>query len=218
MAIWNGISKEGREDFYQWHLHEHMPERASIPGFMRGRRYRAADQDTHPEFFTLYEVEEFEVVKGKDYSDRLNAPTPWTRRATAHFLNTSRGLAKVLSSDGPGPGGVLATIRFRTSAPNDEQAEAELTALLPELLKLPLMTGAHLCKSDQEATGIRTAEHQGRTDYDAPPNWFMLFEACTLEALRVPVQTVLENPLVKDPHVGRYVHEYTRLKTAASAG
>ena len=108
VAIWNGIAEEGRSEFYDWHLHEHMPERVGIPGFRRGRRYRALDKNTHPEFFTLYEVDAFEVLQGQDYLSRLNAPTSWTKRATAHFKDTSRGLARVLASSGPGSGGVLA--------------------------------------------------------------------------------------------------------------
>ena len=43
VAIWNDVAPEGREQFYEWHNHEHMPERVGIPGFLRGRRYHAAD-------------------------------------------------------------------------------------------------------------------------------------------------------------------------------
>ncbi|WP_292254557.1 hypothetical protein [Mesorhizobium sp.] len=218
MAIWNGITEEGRQDFYQWHIHEHMPERTDIPGFLRGRRYRSADNETHPEFFTLYEVEEFDVITGEEYAKRLNAPTPWTRRATSHFLNTSRGLARVLSSEGPGPGGVLATVRFRSSVADDRRTIDELSPLVSSVAQSPLMTGAHLCKSDGEATGARTAESDGRTDYDAPPNWFILLEACTVESLEAPVQAVLRHPIVRDAQVGKYLIEYTRLKTDAAAG
>lgn len=218
VAIWNGISEEGRQDFYQWHIHEHMPERTDIPGFLRGRRYRAADKETHPEFFTLYEVEEFDVIKGEEYSRRLNAPTPWTRRATSHFVNTSRGLARVLSSEGPGPGGVLATVRFLSAVTDERRAIGELSPLVSDVVKSPLMTGAHLCKSDEEATGVRTAESEGRTDYDSPPNWFILLEGCTVESLDSPVQTVLQHPIVREARVGRYLLEYARLKTDATAG
>ncbi|MER9216832.1 hypothetical protein NKI54_33450 [Mesorhizobium sp. M0663] len=218
VAIWNGIAEEGRQDFYQWHIHEHMPERTGIPGFLRGRRYRAADKETHPEFFTLYEVEQFDVITGDEYAKRLNAPTPWTRRATAHFLNTSRGLARVLLSEGPGPGGVLATVRFQSAANDGQQAARELSALVSGFTRFPLLTGAHLCKADEEATQVRTAESEGRTDYDAPPNWFILLEACTAESLEAPIQTVLQHPLVRKAQVGRYLHEYTRLKTDSAAG
>ncbi|WP_143748470.1 hypothetical protein [Mesorhizobium carmichaelinearum] len=176
------------------------------------------DKETHPEFFTLYEVEDFDVITGEEYAKRLNAPTPWTRRATSHFLNTSRGLARVSSSEGPGPGGVLTTVRFHSGATDDQHTAGELSLFLSRVLQSPLMTGAHLCKSDGEATGVRTAESQGRTDYDAPPNWFILLEACTVEALEAPVQAVLQHSVVRKAQVGRYLLEYTRLKTDASAG
>ena len=102
VAIWNGIAEAGRAEFYKWHLHEHMPERVGIPGFVRGRRYRAADGTTQPEFFTLYETQSFQVIQGSDYQSRLNAPTPWTRTATAHFLSTTRSLTRVVASHGVG--------------------------------------------------------------------------------------------------------------------
>lgn len=218
IAIWNGIADEGRLNFYQWHIHEHMPERTAIPGFLRGRRYRAADVDTHPEFFTLYEVEEFEVTTGPEYVQRLNNPTVWTRKATSHFLNTSRGLARVLSSKGPGPGGVLATVRFKSSARREGEIAEDLTHLINGFLEYPLITGAHLGKADEDATGVRTAEHEGRSDYDPPPNWFILLEACALDALNEPVRAILAHDAVREPQVGRYLHEYTRLKTDSSAG
>ena len=41
VAIWHDIAPEGRAEFYAWHGRQHMPERAAIPGFIRGRRYVA---------------------------------------------------------------------------------------------------------------------------------------------------------------------------------
>ncbi|ESY65875.1 MULTISPECIES: hypothetical protein [Mesorhizobium] len=218
VAIWNGIANEGRLDFYQWHIHEHMPERTDIPGFLRGRRYRAADANTHPEFFTLYEVEQFEVLTGPEYAKRLNAPTPWTRRATSHFLNTSRGLARVLYSGGPGPGGALATVRFELSADAPDNPEGELTELLTGLAQAPFLTGAHLCRADGEATQVKTAETRKESDYDAPPVWIIILEGCNAEALWSPMQTILQHPYVSRPRAGRYQLEYTRLKTEMAAG
>src|SRR4051812_1997418 len=126
VAIWNDITPAGREDFYAWHLHEHMPERAEIPGFRRGRRYIASDPATAPEFFTLYEADTMAVLQGPDYLAHLNAPTPWTKRATAGFRNTSRAIARVLHSEGPGPGGAAMTLRFDAA----RESAAALTALI----------------------------------------------------------------------------------------
>jgi len=91
VAIWNGITPEGRTEFFEWHNREHMPERVGIPGFRRGRRYIA--KYGTPEFFTLYEAESPEVLVGQDYLNRLNNPTPWTQRVPPMFFrDTSRGV------------------------------------------------------------------------------------------------------------------------------
>ena len=110
VAIWNDIADEGRENFYQWHNREHMPERVGIKGFLRGRRYIAISGK--PEFFTLYEVQDTNVLAGKDYLDRLNSPTEWTRRSIKDFHNLSRSLCIIDFSSGAGSGGMLATLRF----------------------------------------------------------------------------------------------------------
>src|SRR5579872_6538062 len=128
VAIWNGITPEGRDQFYAWHLHEHMPERVGIPGFRRGRRYIAADAETAPEFFTLYETDAFPVLQGRDYAGRLDAPPAWTRRATAHFRDTSRALAHVLMSTGLGSGGALLTLRFDVPEDAAEATQRNLMA------------------------------------------------------------------------------------------
>ena len=217
VAIWNGIADAGRTDFYEWHVREHMPERVGIPGFRRGRRYRAVDRATHPEFFTLYEVDTFEVLLGQDYANRLNAPTPWTKRATAHFRDTSRGLARVLASVGPGPGGSLATIRFH-AADATGTLDQVLIHLMSEIASLPLVTGAHFCRADATASEVKTAESKGRTDIQVPPNCFVLIEACIFQALEQPVRLVQTTTGLGGVEIGHYLHEYTRSKVDWSSG
>jgi hypothetical protein len=41
VAIWHDLLPEAKNEFYEWHNREHMPERAGIPGFRRGRRFIA---------------------------------------------------------------------------------------------------------------------------------------------------------------------------------
>lgn len=218
VAIWNDITDAGRAEFYAWHVTEHMPERIGIPGFLRGRRYRAIDPQTHPEFFTLYELETFSVTTGRDYLGRLNAPTPWTKKATAEFRNTSRGLGQVLTSVGPGPAGVLATIRFGIASGRKQTAQPGLSDLIQKIAQLPMVTGAHLVTTDAEASAVKTAESKGRTDIQAPPEWIAMIETCTPGSLETPIRHLTESEFVQHPDVGRYCHEYTRLKTDRTPG
>jgi hypothetical protein len=214
VAIWNGISEERRAEFYAWHMREHMPERAGIPGFIRGRRYAALDAATQPEFFTLYEAATMGVLQGSDYLARLNAPTPWTRTVTARFLDTSRALAQVIESRGPGLGGVILTLRF-DAAPGQEKA---LAALVRDAAEMPRVAGAHLCAGDMAASGARTQESAGRTDLQAPPSWFALIEATDAAALEglLPDQALHAAGATGPVLRGRYRLEYLRGKTAFS--
>ena len=211
VAIWNGITEEGRAEFYAWHLHEHMPERVGIPGFRRGRRYIAADAATFPEFFTLYETDTMQVLQSQDYSNRLNAPTPWTKSATSHFRDTFRSLARVLESRGPGMGAAILTIRYDTDDPD------ALLPLIRAAAEAPRITGAHLCVADRAASGVKTAEAQGRTDIQEPPAQFLMIEATDAAALAdlVP-NTALQAAGATQITRGTYLHQYTRTKTAWS--
>lgn len=186
VAIWNDVVPEGLAAFHAWHIAEHMPERVAIPGFRRGRRYVAPGNACS--FFTLYEVDDLAVLSGAAYTARLNAPTPGTLANIANFRNTIRSLATVEksageSSAGAGLGGALMTLR------GEAEDEAALAALAPSLMAAPRMLGAHLCRTDEAASGIVTREKEGRTDLLRPPGWFLLAEATDLAAFdAVPVR------------------------------
>lgn len=182
VCIWNDITAEGRGEFYDWHLNEHMPERAAIPGFVRSRRFIAASPDTQPEFFTLYETADPAVLTGAAYLARLNAPTEWTRRATQAFRNTSRALVTVLASAGPGAGGALATLRFGVRTGGEDAAVSALARAVESAVRLPRVAGAHFCRTNTSASAERSAESRERTDILAAPDWVLMTEACDPEA------------------------------------
>jgi hypothetical protein len=212
VGIWNGVAEEGWAFNYLWHLTEHMPERVGIPGFNRGRRFRAADSATHPALFTLYEADTLQVLQGQDYTNRLNQPTPWTREAGKHARDTSRGLARVVTSHGPGVGGMMLTIRFDAPA----TAQAAVAALVREAAEAPRVCGAHLCIADPAASGVVTEEKRGRPDIAAPPSWFALLEGTDAEALAgLLPDAKLTAAGAMGPYLrGLYRLEYLRTKTA----
>jgi hypothetical protein len=212
VAIWNGIEPETREQFYDWHVNEHMPERVGIPGFRRGRRYIAADPSTHPEFFTLYEADTMQVLQGSGYTDRLNDPTRATKITTAKFTDTFRSLARVVVSHGAGMGGAMLTIRFDC----DAQHLIAVRAMVRAAAQAQRVTGAHLCLGNTAASLIRTAETRDRADIQPPPSCFILVEATDPEAL---TDILLDRALLGAGAIGPFVRgtyrlEYVRVKTA----
>jgi hypothetical protein len=212
VAIWNGIAPEARDQFYDWHINEHMPERVGIPGFRRGRRYIAIDPATHPEFFTLYELDTMEVAKGSDYANRLNDPTPGTVASTSRFLDTFRTLSRVLLSEGPGAGGMILTIRLDFP----DAALGGMRDVVSAARGMPRVAGVHLCQGDATASAVRTTETKGRTDIREAPSRFIMVEATDVEALAgiLPDVVLAGAGAIGPIDRGIYRLEYTRTKTA----
>lgn len=144
------VAAETIEDHDRWHTHEHLPERLSIPGFLRGTRWVATGGE--PRYMVLYEVESLATLSSEAYLTRLNNPTPWTTRIMQHYRGMTRGLCTVLGSFGHGQGGAAALIRFA----RDESGGAPLRRWLLEeaLAAIPTTTGlgsAHFLQGAQEA-------------------------------------------------------------------
>src|SRR5205085_8972236 len=184
VAIWNDVAPEGREQFYEWHNHEHMPERVGIPGFLRGRRYHAAD--AKPEYFTLYEAENASVLTGPHYLERLNNPTPATRHVIpSYFRNMVRGVCNVRLSAGVGMGGAIATLRF----PAEPGRGAALASALPAIANMPMIAGAHFCKADAAASTIQTTERKSHGA--AVPDGLVMIEGVTSESVNAACDALL---------------------------
>jgi len=138
------------EEHDRWHTHEHLPERLSIPGFLRGTRWIASGAGAR--YMVLYEVENLQTLASEAYLTRLNNPTPWTRKVMPHYRGMIRGLCTVLGSFGFGQGGAAALIRF---TPEPQRVAALHGWLLEEALPaVPGMSGlgsAHLLQGAQAA-------------------------------------------------------------------
>jgi len=88
MAFWADIATPHQPAYQRWHNNEHIPERLSIPGFVRGRRYRSVREDSR--FLMYYDTTSLDVLTSAAYLARLNAPTPRTRAALRWFSNGNR--------------------------------------------------------------------------------------------------------------------------------
>jgi hypothetical protein len=157
IAMWWDISPDVRAEWEEWHTCEHMPERLGIPGFLRGSRWVGfADEGA---YFVLYEAAELGIITSGPYLERLNNPTPWSRKMMPHHRNMVRSLCVVRASHGAGLPGVMATIRF---SPGKQ---------MRELPRRQGVTGAHLLQS--QPLPAQTAEQKMRGG-DATADWVLL--------------------------------------------
>src|SRR5689334_13437170 len=177
ITIWCDVAAEIREEFDHWHAHEHMPERLSIPGFLRGSRWVSADGGS---YFILYELESEATLTGAAYLERLNNPTPWSRKMMPHHRNMVRGLCRVEASSGRARGQWLLTARCRSTTTLD----------LASLASRKGIVAAHLLRAI--GTPPQTAEQKLRGG-DASPDGVALvtgYEEAAVRAAAIAGATV----------------------------
>ena len=160
-----------------WHTHEHLPERLSIPGFLRGTRWVALRGG--PRYAVLYEVDRLETLASPAYLERLNHPTPWTAKMMPHYRGMSRGLCSVEGSWGTGLGHYALLVRFQFAAKPDSplQGLADLMSQLPSRAGLGSF---HLLESTLAAA---MTEEQRIRGADAGVDWALLATGYDVEAV-----------------------------------
>jgi hypothetical protein len=192
VAMWWDISPEMKAEFEDWHSHEHMPERLAIPGFLRGTRWIALSGE--PSYFILYEAARLATITRGAYLERLNNPTPWSRKMMPHHRNMVRSLCRVRATFGSGLAHALATIRFSPS-PGSGRSIAKWLAV-DAMLTLPQrkgLIGAHLLES-QPMTGTPQTAEQKIRGKDARADWVLLICGYDVDA----VKAVVSNQLAPD--------------------
>ena len=128
LAIFNDC-RPGREaEFETWFQGEHLTERLAVPGFLFGRRHAAISGSAG--YFNFYLVERPAVLTSKPYLERLDNPTPMTKKVMSEiFANMNRTVCHRAVRRGGFRGAYAVTARF-----NDETDIGALTALADALV------------------------------------------------------------------------------------
>jgi hypothetical protein len=131
LAIWNDC-RAGREaEFEAWFQGEHLLERLAVPGFLFGRRHAAISGSSG--YFNFYVVETPAVLTSKPYLERLDNPTPMTRKVMSEiFINMNRTVCHSALRRGGFRGAYAVTARF-----NEQPDTGALTALADLLVQDP---------------------------------------------------------------------------------
>lgn len=159
MLLTFDIVEEAIAEHDDWHTHEHLPERLSIPGFLRGTRWVATSDG--PRYLVLYEVESLETLASPAYLERLNHPSPWTQKMMPHYRGMARGLCSVASSHGHGMGHFAWLLRFKPAPGTEVSLESRLSHdLMPRLPAQRGLSSVHLLRTG--LTPDMTAEQRIR--------------------------------------------------------
>ena len=149
LALFNDFDPERDDEYNAWHSREHVPQRLTVPGIERARRYvcRAAPRYT---YFTLYEMASTDTMRSQPYLDLLATPTPWSAAMRPSFRQFLRIPCRTLASVGEGIGGALAVLVCE--APT-VAATAAWQDLCQRIAALDGLVGAHAGLQDDSLPG-----------------------------------------------------------------
>lgn len=190
MVFWHDVAS-GDDDYKDWHSNEHMDERVSVPGFLRGRRARAIKGE--PQYFIMYEVDSIDVLTSSAYLDRLNDPSPWTGQVLARYRNSNRTLCGIAQSWGLGSGTLLTTCRMAPASNRVGELRTWLeNSFLEDCVSVGSIVGAHFLIADEVASHTETEEKKLRDQPDEIASWVLILEGYDEREMRSIIETSLQ--------------------------
>jgi hypothetical protein len=179
MLLTFDVDQDAISEHDDWHTHEHLPERLSIPGFLRGTRWVAVRGA--PRYAVLYEVDRLETLGSRNYLERLDNPSPWTSKMMTRYRGMSRGLCSVEKSCGLGMGSFALLIRFKPATDSPSSVAAWLgDAVMPRLASRPGLGSIHLLQS---ALAPAMTSEQRIRGADSGVDWALLATGYQQDAL-----------------------------------
>ena len=178
MLLFFDIAPEAIAEHDDWHTHEHLPERLSIPGFLRGTRWVGL-REGQSRYFVIYEVRDTGVLTSEAYLARLNNPTPWTRKMMPSYRGMTRGFCAVTGRAGLGLGNAALVVRFK---PGDASAMRDwlVQEVMPGLASRPGLGGCYLFESAAAPPMTREQRIRGA---DAGVDWALMVTGYDEEAV-----------------------------------
>jgi hypothetical protein len=186
LAIFNDCKPGHEAEFEAWFQGEHLDERLGVPGFLFGRRHQAISGSSG--YFNFYVATSPDVFASKPYLDRLDNPTPLTRRVMSDiFINMNRTICSRVLRCGSLRGAYAVTARF-----NDRPDTGRLAALADELRKNPDIAAAEIWIAANPGTPPVSAEEKLRGGDKKIKGCLMV------DTLRQPVAETLGRKIAAD--------------------
>jgi hypothetical protein len=174
LALWNDCNPT-REDYSLWHTREHVPQRLSMPGFIRAYRYCDGDGSL-PKYFTVYALVNLDPLETEDYRHLLANPTRWSASMRPDIERYLRLPCSVRVSSGVGIGGFA--LVYLVKLAGHDAIEAGSFARLTEL---PAITAVRYAAVDRDSPAIpfTIAKEQREA-----PDGVLIIEGYDVEMLR----------------------------------
>lgn len=217
LGVWNEVDPAIEDDYNEWYVQEHIPERTSVPGMLRGRRYRAPEGS--PRYMAFYEAATLDVLTTGVYRTQLDNPTAWTQRVMPGFRLAQRGICDVIATAGQGVGGVATVIHMGVAPGQEARLTAWITRHVQALVGLKQVVAAHAWVGASGEPASPTTELALRAAPDRGVEWVLAIEATVPEALDAARKSVLaDDPMANGASDVRPYPSYHLLYMLASDG
>jgi hypothetical protein len=161
LALYNDFDPARDDEYNRWHSREHVPERLTVPGILRARRYVSRADARYP-YFTLYEMASAETMRSQPYLHLMDHPTPWSARMRPGFREFRRMPCGSLASCGSAIGGHVAVLVFEMEAGIAD--EGAWRAACDSLARRDGVVAAHAGLQDPSLRGPSVAAAQALSD------------------------------------------------------
>lgn len=202
LVNWGGIMPDKEEDYNQWHSKEHMPERISLPGFLRGYRAIGIEgTNLNHKYFMMYEAKNKEVFVSKEYLERLNNPTKWTKEILSNYISPSRTICSVISSKSIGSGNFILTVRFLDEQFNKNHDLEQLKVFISKVTEFQNITGMHFIVGDKSFGQMNTEEKKYRSSQgkqDQIISQAIILEGLKLDSLKTALDHLIQKFSIKE--------------------
>jgi hypothetical protein len=170
MINWITVADADLPVFEDWYNFEHLVERVSTPGFLRARRFVAAEKRTAgtTDFLTVYETAGVEVLSSPEYLRRLDSPTALTRQVVPLFVEFRRSACTVTTVVGVGASGRVLTVEIPPGADLARLRERLATDHLPRMIAAHQIHVGSLHEPDAAVTAAKAATTEGRSTITQP--------------------------------------------------
>lgn len=142
LVLWIDIDPAVEREADAWYVDEHLPERVTVAGYRKARRYVALEGS--PRYLSVFEADTPEALASEGYLRLVREISQQSHRIRAGFSNVIRNTFRVSSSYGRATGGVVGCIRLEPTRLTDlGEAEAKMAELVARLASEHCIVGAH---------------------------------------------------------------------------
>ncbi len=161
LLTWMDVDPPYESEFNKWLTFDHVPERLSVTGFNRARRYISAEPVTAEKYFNFYETTDVDALASTAYLARLAQRSEWTSRIIGHLTAVSRTACTLLHSVGDGVAGMVGCLTFETAGAGELK---DVQSALDHLVADHHLLAAHLLRAEPGVTNADNPVREGRVD------------------------------------------------------